>query len=32
MVENEEEKEVYTPIEILNLSPRSLNALLNAEI
>lgn len=32
MMENEEEKPVYTPIEILNLSPRSLNALLNAEI
>ena len=32
MVEQEEAKEVYTPIEILNLSPRSLNALLNAEI
>lgn len=32
MVEQEESKEVYTPIEILNLSPRSLNALLNAEI
>ncbi|MCD5382768.1 DNA-directed RNA polymerase subunit alpha [Candidatus Gracilibacteria bacterium] len=32
MVEQEEQKEIYTPIEILNLSPRSLNALLNAEI
>ena len=32
MIEQEEEKEIYTPIEILNLSPRSLNALLNAEI
>jgi len=32
MIEQEESKEVYTPIEILNLSPRSLNALLNAEI
>lgn len=33
MVEDaEEEKEAYTPIEILNLSPRTLNSLLNAEI
>jgi len=33
MIEDiEEEKESYTPIEILNLSPRTLNALLNAEI
>lgn len=30
--EDESEKETYTPIEILNLSPRTLNALLNAEI
>lgn len=33
MIEEEkEEKETYTPIEILNLSPRTLNALINADI
>lgn len=33
MIEEEkEEKESYTPIEILNLSPRTLNALINADI
>lgn len=33
MIESEEEeKEAYTPIEILNLSPRTLNALINADI
>lgn len=33
MIENnDEEKEAYTPIEILNLSPRTLNALINADI
>lgn len=28
----EEEKETYTPVEILNLSPRTLNALINGDI
>lgn len=32
MIEEEWEKESYTPIEILNLSPRTLNALINADI
>ena len=30
--EEEEEKESYTPIEVLNLSPRTLNALINGDI
>jgi DNA-directed RNA polymerase subunit alpha len=30
--ESDEEKESYTPIEILNLSPRTLNALINGNI
>jgi DNA-directed RNA polymerase subunit alpha len=30
--EEEEQKETYTPIEILNLSPRTLNALINGDI
>lgn len=30
--ENEEERESYTPIEILNFSPRTLNALINGEV
>lgn len=30
--EKEEQKETYTPIEVLNLSPRTLNALINGNI
>ncbi len=30
--DNDEERESYTPIEILNFSPRTLNALINGEI
>ena len=30
--EEDEEKEAYTPIEVLNLSPRTLNALINGNI
>lgn len=32
MDDDEEERESYTPIEILNFSPRTLNALINGEI
>ncbi|PCI24468.1 DNA-directed RNA polymerase subunit alpha [Candidatus Peregrinibacteria bacterium] len=31
-IQDEEEREVYTPIEILNFSPRTLNALINGDI
>ena len=30
--EDEEEREAYTPIEILNFSPRTLNALINGDV